>query len=43
MTVCNAPHGTKLLREDGEAKYLMAAETQEFLAKANNVLGWEGR
>jgi len=43
MTVCSAPHSTKLLCEDGEARYLMAAETQEFLDKANNVLGWEAR
>jgi len=32
-----------LLCEDGEARYLKPAETQRFLDKANNVLGWEGR
>ena len=34
------PGTTWLLCEDGEARYLMAAETQAFLDKANNVLGW---
>jgi|GEM_PF-2235037 len=41
MTVCSAPQGTKLLCEDGEAGCLKPAETQQFLDKANNVLGWE--
>lgn len=29
-------------RETGLARYLTPAETQEFLDRANNVLGWEG-
>jgi len=32
-----------LLCEDGKARYLKPAETQQFLDQANNVLGWEGR
>lgn len=42
MTASTAPHGTKLLCEDGEARYLKPAETLQFVDKANNVLGWEG-
>lgn len=43
MTVCSAPHGTKLLCEGGEARLLKPVETQQFLDKANNVLGWESQ
>lgn len=36
------PGAAWLLCEDGEARYLKPTETQHFLDKANNVLGWEG-
>ncbi|AEJ61481.1 PilT protein domain protein [Spirochaeta thermophila DSM 6578] len=36
------PGTTWFLCENGEARYLKPAETQQFLDKANNVLGWEG-
>jgi predicted nucleic acid-binding protein len=34
------PGTTWLLCEDGKARYLKPAETQQFLDRANNVLGW---
>lgn len=36
------PGTTWLLCEDREAKHLKPGATQQFLDKANNVLGWEG-
>jgi O-methyltransferase involved in polyketide biosynthesis len=35
--------GIWLLCAGGLVRYLKPAETQQFLDKANNVLGWEGR
>jgi predicted nucleic acid-binding protein len=37
------PGTSWLLCEDGEARYLKPAETQQFLNKANNVIAWEVR
>jgi hypothetical protein len=41
ILIGSVPHSTKLLCEDGEARYLKPAETQEFLERVNNVLGLE--
>lgn len=36
------PQTTWIFCEDGEARYLKAADTLRFLDQAKNVLGWEG-